>query len=263
MRDHVLLQAIARVNRPYEDDDGRRKPCGFVLDFVGIFAKLKEALAFDSQDVAGVIEGLDVLKERFEHLMKAGREKYLPIPRGLKGDKAVEAILEYFRGQETREEFYAFFYELEELHEIISPDPFMRPFLEDYGELAAMFELVKGSYDRGTSVDRSFLRKTAQLVREHTSTTEIKPLTKLQRMDADTLSALAQEDQPDTVKVFNLLMAIDQLAHEEAYREPYLLSIGDKAKEIAQAFEDRQKTTAETLEALRKLIQEIREARQE
>ncbi|NWF97302.1 MAG: HsdR family type I site-specific deoxyribonuclease, partial [Candidatus Thorarchaeota archaeon] len=37
MRDHVLLQAIARVNRPYEDEEGRRKPAGFVLDFVGIF----------------------------------------------------------------------------------------------------------------------------------------------------------------------------------------------------------------------------------
>lgn len=31
MRDHVLLQAIARVNRPYEDDSGRKKPSGFVL----------------------------------------------------------------------------------------------------------------------------------------------------------------------------------------------------------------------------------------
>ena len=50
MRDHVLLQAIARVNRPYEDE-GRRKPCGFVLDFVGIFEKLEKALAFDSDVV--------------------------------------------------------------------------------------------------------------------------------------------------------------------------------------------------------------------
>ena len=57
MRDHVLLQAIARVNRPYEDDEGRRKPAGFVLDFVGIFEKLEKALAFDSKDVAGVVEG--------------------------------------------------------------------------------------------------------------------------------------------------------------------------------------------------------------
>ncbi len=36
MRDHVLLQAIARINRPYEDEEGRNKPCGFVLDFVEI-----------------------------------------------------------------------------------------------------------------------------------------------------------------------------------------------------------------------------------
>ena len=53
MRDHVLLQAIARVNRPYEDEEGAPSPAGFVLDFVGIFEKLEKALAFDSQDVTG------------------------------------------------------------------------------------------------------------------------------------------------------------------------------------------------------------------
>src|SRR5205823_3957225 len=65
MRDHVLLQAIARVNRPYEDALGRRKPAGFVLDFVGIFDRLEDALAFDAKDVSGVIEGLDVLQSSF------------------------------------------------------------------------------------------------------------------------------------------------------------------------------------------------------
>ena len=33
-----------------------------MLDFVGIFDKLEKALAFDSDEVAGVIEDLDVLK---------------------------------------------------------------------------------------------------------------------------------------------------------------------------------------------------------
>ncbi|MBW1947292.1 MAG: HsdR family type I site-specific deoxyribonuclease, partial [Deltaproteobacteria bacterium] len=63
MRDHVLLQAIARVNRPYEDEDGLVKPCGFVLDFVGIFEDLEKALAFDSEVVASVIQNIDVLKQ--------------------------------------------------------------------------------------------------------------------------------------------------------------------------------------------------------
>ena len=70
MRDHVLLQAIARVNRPYEDDDGQVKPYGFVLDFVGIFEKLEKALAFDSDVVASVIQNIDVLKQLFAAMMQ-------------------------------------------------------------------------------------------------------------------------------------------------------------------------------------------------
>ena len=38
MRDQTLLQAIARANRPYENEAQEMvKPHGFVLDFVGIF----------------------------------------------------------------------------------------------------------------------------------------------------------------------------------------------------------------------------------
>lgn len=51
MRDHVLLQAIARVNRPYEDNEERHKRAGFILDFVGIFGNFEKALAFDSEDI--------------------------------------------------------------------------------------------------------------------------------------------------------------------------------------------------------------------
>ncbi len=44
MRDHVLLQAIARVNRPYEDGDGIKKRVGLVVDFVGVLRELNKAL---------------------------------------------------------------------------------------------------------------------------------------------------------------------------------------------------------------------------
>ncbi len=263
MRDHVLLQAIARVNRPYEDDDGRRKPCGFVLDFVGIFEKLEKALAFDSQDVEGVIEGLDVLKEQFDGMMGKGRTTYLPIPGDKKGDKAVEAILEHFRDKEKREEFYGYFKELEELHEIISPDPFMRPYLKDFESIVSVYRLVRSSYDRGVIVDKSFLRKTAQLVQKHTQTPEIREPQKVLEVSQQALEVIANENKPDTVKIFNLLKVIEQLVSKEGGHEPYLLGIGDKAEQIAQAFEDRQKTTVETLEELRRLIQEINRARAE
>jgi type I restriction enzyme R subunit len=260
MRDHVLLQAIARVNRPYEDDDGRRKPSGFVLDFVGIFEKLEKALAFDSQDVTGVIQGVEVLQTRFAELMETARETYLPIGKGKQGDKAVEAVLEHFRDEEKREEFYAFFKELQNIYEILSPAAFLRSFLADYDALLCMFHLLRANYDRGQPVDKEFLRKTAKLVQAHTQSGAIEDPTKFHALNAKALEAIAKQKQSDTVKVFNLLKALANLVNAKASGEPYLISIGDRAQEIAEAFESRQMTTQQALDLLEKLIARLRAA---
>jgi len=45
--------------------------------------------------------------------MQHGREAYLPLSAGKDADKAAEAVLEYFRDRETREEFYKYFRELQ------------------------------------------------------------------------------------------------------------------------------------------------------
>ena len=126
MRDHVLLQAIARDNRPFERDPGTKKPCGLVIDFIGLFEKLEKALAFDSDTVASVIENIDVLKSRFEYLMKSKSKSYLDLVEGRKGDKLVEHILDFFGTKGRRDGFVDYFREIEGLYEIISPDQFLR-----------------------------------------------------------------------------------------------------------------------------------------
>jgi len=63
LREHSLLQAIARVNRLYEDDAGTRaKEFGFVIDYVGILGDLDQALTtysafegFDEGDLHGAL----------------------------------------------------------------------------------------------------------------------------------------------------------------------------------------------------------------
>jgi type I restriction enzyme R subunit len=260
MRDHVLLQAIARVNRPYEDNEGRRKSCGFVLDFVGIFDNLEKALAFDSEDVSGVVTGLDVLRERFVQLMDGGQQQYLTITAGLHADKAVEAALEHFRDKEPRERFYNYFRELQDTYEILSPDAFLRPYLAYYEELLRLFLVVRANYDRARTLDHEFLRKTANLVQEDTAAGEIAAPSGYHALTPDVLDALSKENKPDIVRVFNLLVALNNLVNAKAGAEPYLLSIGERAEQIRQAFEDRQRTTQETLESLQAIIAQIANA---
>lgn len=260
MRDHVLLQAIARVNRPYEDTEGRRKPAGFLFDFVGIFERLEDALSFDSDEVSGVVEGIEVLQTRFEDLVQTGRDNYLPLWEGLSGDKAAEAVLEHFRDEESREEYYKFYRELEEIYEILSPDPFLRPYLEDYEQLSRIYQILRAAYEPNVTVDKSFLRKTAQLVQEHTATPMIQAPEQEYELTPEALKELSEQDKPDTVKVFNLLMAVRKIVEDKSSQMPYLVSIGERAETIAQAFEERLSTTQEALQGLIKTIDDLEQA---
>ncbi|HQK35964.1 MAG TPA: hypothetical protein PK074_14675, partial [Spirochaetales bacterium] len=263
MRDHVLLQAIARVNRPYEDNESRKKSNGFVLDFVGIFDNLEKALAFDSQDIEGVVHDIDVLKERFKGAMLTAGEQYLNLISGKTQDKAVEAVLEYFRDEEKRQEFYRHFKQLSQLYEIISPDDFLRPYLDDYETLSRMFRIVRENYDRGIPVDRDFTRKTALLVQQHTTGSAIGTTLDICEINEETLNRIEESNASDTEKVFNLIKSIEKTVEQLGNTAPYLVSIAEKAELLAKLFEDRQLSTKETLEMLKKKIQEINAAQKE
>ncbi len=255
MRDHVLLQAIARVNRPYEDEQGLPKPAGFVLDFVGVFEKLEKALAFDSEEVAGVIDDLDVLKEHFVALMEESRA-FLDIGRGLTGDKHTEAVLAAFTDPAERERFNEYFQEVEETYEILSPDPFLRPFIKDFSRLAWIHQLLRSTF-RGTQIDRSFARKTAKLVQEQTRAGVITPPEEVYELGEEALKKIAQSDKPDVVKVFNLLKLIEKAIRRRADQAPYLIPIGERAEAIIKRYQERQVSTQEALEQLRFALEEI------
>ena len=263
MRDHILLQAIARVNRPYEDSDGRKKSSGFVLDFVGIFDNLEKALAFDSKDVEGIVKDIQVLKEKFKEEIKSGKEKYLTLIKGKRQDKAVEAALKRFLDEEERQEFYKYFKKLSDLYEIISPDNFLRPYLDDYETLLRMYKIVRENYERGILLDRMFTRKTALLVQRHTSCSAIKPTLDICQINEETLRRIEGSKASDTEKIFNLIKSIEKTADQIGNTSPYLVSIAEKAEFLVEQYKSRQKNTQETLEELKKIIKEINDASKE
>ena len=263
MRDHVLLQAIARVNRPYESEEGQRKTTGLIVDFVGVFENLERALAFDSKDVSGVVEGLEVLQARFTQLMAQGRADYMLLTDGKTEDKAAEAVLEHFRDKERREAFYAFFRELQDIYEILSPDPFLRPFLEDYERLVEMYRLVRSAYEPHVPVDKSFLRKTAEIVQQHTLTSQIREPQATYEIGPAALLALLYEDKPDTVKVFNLLKELNRIVAEQEKTEPHLIPIGERAEAIRRHFEERLISAQEALQDLEEVVRQLQTAQEE
>ncbi|MFY9227468.1 MAG: HsdR family type I site-specific deoxyribonuclease, partial [Blastocatellia bacterium] len=232
MRDHVLLQAIARVNRPYEDEDGLVKPAGFVLDFVGIFEKLERALAFDSEVVTSVIQNVDVLKKLFSTLMDETATKYLPLTKGW-DDKAKERAIEHFLAKDLKDEFFKFFKQLQNLYEIISPDAFLRPYLTDYQAIAQLYGLIKNT--ESTYVDKELTNKTKELLQLHTANRKLDLPGAIYELGPTQLLMLRESDTTDTTKILNLRKILADIVTKESSSKPFVVSIGERATNLAEA----------------------------
>lgn len=253
LRDHTLLQTIARVNRPYENEEHKMvKPHGFVLDFVGIFDKLEKALSFDSDEVNAIVKDLSLLKERFVKKLTKDAKPYSGMLVGEFNDRLAGVLIEHFRDEEKRKAFFKLYNEIEMLYEIISPDPFLRPYVDDYMNLAAMYQVVRNAFAKKVQYDREFLNKTAGLVRDQIQSTPISLGKELYKIDKEGIEAIKNKYQPDEVKIINLIKSIQKLAEEKS-EDPVLISVKERAEEIKEAFDSRQLSTQEALGKLLEL----------
>jgi type I restriction enzyme R subunit len=259
MRDHVLLQAIARVNRPYEDSEGLVKPYGFVLDFVGIFEKLEKALAFDSDVVTSVIQNIDVLKQLFATMMKEQAPDYLPFAKGW-DDKAKERAIAHFEDKNRRGDFFKWFRQLQNLYEVISPDAFLRPFLDEYLMLSELYSLIRNAYGERIYVDREISSKTRELLQKHTISGQLELPGAIHALGPEELAKLHDSDTSDNTKILNLRKILAVTVQDTGAAKPFLLSIGERAEKLAEAYEDRQLTIQQALLEFQKLAREATEA---
>jgi len=247
MRDHTLLQAIARVNRPYENEaEEMVKPHGFVLDFVGIFDKLEKALAFDSDEVDAIVKDMHLLKSLFKNKMEQKSPPYLALIRWNFDDKDVDDLIEHFRNKERRKEFFKEYKEMEMLYEIISPDAFLRPFINDYVTLSSIYHVVRKAYAKQIYVDRAFQKKTNELVQQHVGTDVIESVMDLVEINEETIELIKKKHGGDSTKIINLIKSIEKAAEENS-NDPFLIAMAERARAVQDSYEDRQVNTQEAL----------------
>ncbi len=262
MRDHTLLQAIARVNRPYENKKRNMvKPHGFVLDFVGIFDKLEQALAFDSDEVRSVVKDIELLKRTFKRKMEKEASPYLQLVSDRFDDHDVDVVIDYFREIEKRKNFTKLYKEIEMLYEVISPDEFLRPFINDYKTLSAIYDVVRNAFSKKIYADKNFQEKTNNLIQERVGSYIADTQRDFFEINEQSLDRIKSQKGNDNTKVINLVKSIQRKAEEES-NDLFLISLSERAQEIINLYQERQVTTKEALERLVKIFQEDIERRQ-
>jgi type I restriction enzyme R subunit len=139
---------------------------------------------------------------------------------------------------------------------LLSPDAFLRPFMDDYLALTELYGLIRNAYSDRTYVDKELTEKTKELLREHTTGGELELPGAIHALGPEELAALKDGDASDTTKILNLRKILSVIVADEGSSKPFLLSIGERAEKLAQAYEDRQLTTQQTLFEFERLAQE-------
>jgi len=135
------------------------------------------------------------------------------------------------------------------LYEIISPDAFLRPFIEDYTTLSSVYAVVRNAYTKKVYVDRAFQKKTNELVQKHIGATGLAPVTDFVEIDSRTIDVIKEQKGGDGTKVINLVKSIEKTAEENS-EDPFLVALAERAKLVQEGFEDRQTSTADALAEL-------------
>ena len=273
MRDHVLLQAIARVNRPYVDAKGRSKTIGLVVDFVGVLRELKKALQFDSSDVSGAIEDLDLLVRDFLSRIAEAKAEYLdgPIDRTARPGQLAEASAQYVVGDDMRLEqvvfgrflspdarkgFYSAYREIEALWEILSPSAELRDYVDTFKQLVRLYAAVRNVYSSHPDFVAELAHKTQRLVEESAAVYGLGNLTKAVTFDLRTLTALRKESGPDEAKVFNLVRGLQTEVESEPELESLLRPFKERAESVLKGLEERTTTGLAAIDLLEALAKE-------
>ena len=166
-----------------------------MLDFVGIFDKLEKALAFDSDEVNAIVKDISLLKQLFKAKMENKAPQYLALVTQNFNDKDVDNLIEHFRDKDRRKEFFKEYKEIEMLYEIISPDAFLRPFLDNYATLSSIYAVVRRAYAKTVYVDKAFQRKTNELVQKHIDTNVMEQSDKFVKLDRAAIDAIKKAEK--------------------------------------------------------------------
>lgn len=190
LKDHTLMQAIARVNRTYKG-----KQAGFIVDYHGLSDYLTEALdMFSSDDVEGTYV---TLKDEIPKL-KAAHTRVAHIFSDIKSQDLDDYVL-LLKDEEIRQQFEITFKSFAQQMNVVLPDTAAQPFITDLKRWGKVQNAARNRYrDPGLNI-RDAGEKVRRLVDEHIISTGVDPkIPPIDLMAANFKASVQQIKSPES-----------------------------------------------------------------
>jgi len=257
LKEHRILQAIARTNRPYAN-----KKFGMIVDYIGVLSELEDAYrnfeAGDSRALRVVIKDLEKEEKTFAKLLN----EVLKIFEGVKKEDSYESLenaLGRLVEEDKAKKFELLIRNLMISYEMLKGEAFLKDYLEDYSWVTKIYVAYYKKYKK-TDVDELKIdrlsRKTAELVRKTVDIDEIEKRYPTVEIDEKYLEALKKTTPKGVGAAIdistNLIEEIED--HPES---PFLIDLKGEVELIYQRLREQKEVTENEIKKLLDMCEKV------
>jgi len=265
LKEHNLLQAIARTNRVY----GSHKEFGLIVDYIGVTKNLTEALAtYRQADVKNAMKDLDVERSQLKAAHSEAMKIIKPIPRNT-GDirQEYDTLIQHLGSEDKWYEFHRLARTFIKAYDALSPDPLILDYRNDLKWVAGFLPLGKLTFEKQEStLTRDVSTKIREMLNEHLDITGITTLCKLHDItDPDFWKDFAVNQPEPEIKTAAVRKSAElrKVMQQKVDENPlYYGTFSERVLEVLREFEQGQLEAAETLKRYEEIVRDMQAAEQ-
>ena len=251
LREHRILQAIARTNRPFPN-----KEFGLIVDYIGVLKDLQEAFqkfeASDAHALKVVIRNLQKEVERFVKLLQEAMSLFKNVKFEDKPE-TIDQALNILINPEIATKFEQLMRNLMRSYEMLKGQPELWDYLTNYSILTKLYVYYNKKFKR-KNIDElkieKLSKKTVKLIQETLSTEEINK--KFPKVEVDDkyiklLKRSAPRTQGGAIDITTIVI-------EETKKHPTSPFFINLRRDVEKTYEELRTRKIKTRETIDKLL---------
>ena len=254
MKDHNLLQAICRTNRTY----GQTKTHGLIVDYIGIFDDVAQALDFDEKAVQQVVSNIEELRQALPMQMQKCLAFFPGVDRSVGGYEGLMEAQQHIPNNLMRDKFAAQYSVLGTIWEALSPDPCLTAYTKDYKWLTQVYESVKPVSGNGKLLWHRLGAKTIELINENVHVEAVRDDIEALVLDADVLDGILGDANPAKKAKEVEIKLIARLRKHAG--NPKFKELGERLEKVRERHEQGLLNSLDFLKNILQIAKEVVEA---
>ena len=241
LKEHRLLQAVARTNRPYKN----LKEAGIIIDYVGVLKEIKRAFEiYSEEDIKCALFSYENIEEEFKNLIKEIFEIFEELPKNYERETLLKAVELLTTEKAKEKEFIAKYKNLRKIFEILGSEEIKIEYLEDYKWISAVYTYYMKIVAQESPVEEyveKYFDKTVKFIHQ---STEIKSLeTELPKVSFDQkyLEELEEKVKSKEEKAANILFTLNKLILVERHKNPIYESLVERVERLLELWKEKTK----------------------